>query len=284
MATRNVKRTTTVRKAATKPKRRQSYVSSRKTTKSTSNFFSSLVPIVIILAILVGLGFLLFKGYQTVTASSFFDVKKVEIRGAVRVSKDEVEKIVRQKTERDGVWNAEIEQIKNEVEKLTFVKSAVVSRILPDGVMVKVEERNARAVVRIPKGDFWVDDDATTFAEFGKNEKPITILRGWDEDKTEKATKDNQHRVKLFLKAQEDIKNSEITKRIIVLNVTDLQDVQAVVEDSGETVNIFLGKEDFGKRMQSALSYIEGKGQTIDYIKSYGGSVAVGPRKAKLES
>jgi cell division protein FtsQ len=271
----NVKRTTTVKTAAAKPKRaRRTAISSRKKNGNQSNVFNFLVPLVFILAILGGLGFLLFKGYETVTASSFFDAKKIEIRGNSRVSREEVERIVRSQTERNGVWNAELQEIKAEVEKMSFVRSAVVSRILPDGILVRIEERLPRAVVRLHNSDFWVDDDAVMIAAAGKNEaRPAFVLRGWSEAKTEKAQKDNQERVRLFLKIQEEFKEQGIEKRINLLDLTDLQDVQVIAQDSGENVSISLGKEDYGRRLQRALTVIEGKGEAIESLISHGGNV-----------
>ena len=278
---RTTKKTTTLRSTAKPVKRRRRTTISSRKSQNTSKAFNYLVPMVFILAILSVLGFLVFKGYQTVTASSFFDMKKVEVRGISRVSREDIERIVRIQTERNGVWNAELEQIKADVEKLNFVKTAVVSRILPDGVLVRVEERMPRAVVRLNAGDFWVDDDAIIVGTVGKNEnRPPFVLRGWSEEKSEKAQKENQERVKLFSKILEEWKTLGIEKQVEVLNLSDFQDLKAIVEDSNEKVEIYLGKEDFGKRLQRALPYIEGKGKTINYIKSYGGNVIVGPRNS----
>lgn len=281
MATRrNVKKPTTVRTPAAKPKRRRTPVSSRKN-QQTDRVFNILVPFVLIVVILGGLGFLLFKGYQTVTASSFFDVKNIEIRGTSRVSKDEIERIVRSEAEKNGVWNSKLEEIKASVEKLNFVRAAVVSRILPDGISVRVDERVPRTIVRTSTGDFWVDDEAMIIAKVEKNDsRQSFILRGWDEKETEKAQKDNQERIKLFLKMWEEWQNLGFEKRVTSLNLNNLQDAQVTVEDSRETVSIFLGKEDYGKRLQSALKVVEGKGQAIEYLKSYGGPVAVGYRNS----
>ena len=97
---------------------------------------SFLVPLVFIVGILFCLGFLMFMGYRTVTASAFFDVKKIDIRGVNRVSKEEIEKIVSQRSEKSGVWNANLTAIKDDVEKLMQVKSAVVARVLaPNFIM-----------------------------------------------------------------------------------------------------------------------------------------------------
>ncbi len=270
--TRNIKRTGKAQAAVT-PKRRRTAISSRKG-KSSGHIFNVLVPLGFILAILSGLGFLLVMGYRTVTASSFFGVKNIDIRGVSRASKDEIERIVRQQAEKNGVWNAELEQIKAEVEKLNFVKTTVVSRILPDGIQVRVEERIPRAVVRVSRGEVWFDDDAVELGIVGKNDnRPSFILRGWDESASLKAKKDNQERLKSFLKISDEWQTLGIEKRVITLNLNDLQDAQATVEDSGETVTIFLGKEEFGKRLQKALSVIEGKGQSIESLISHGNNV-----------
>jgi cell division septal protein FtsQ len=70
-------------------------------------------------------------GYRTVTASEFFDVKKIDVRGAARASKEDIERIVGGEAEKSGVWNADLNEIKNRVERLAYVKSAAVSRVLP---------------------------------------------------------------------------------------------------------------------------------------------------------
>ena len=208
-------------------------------------------------------------GYRTVTASSFFDTKIVSVRGTSRVSKDEIEKIVRAKTEKNGVWNAELEQIKADVEKLTFVKSAVVSRILPDGIDVRIEERVPRVVIRLNTGDFWVDDAAVRLNQFGKNDvRPPFVLIGWDE-----AQKNNPERVKLAQKLHAEWESLGIVNRVDTVNLSDMQEVQVTVQDSGQSILISLGKEDFGKRLQKALEVIQGKGNIIESLISHGSNV-----------
>lgn len=286
MATRKrttAKRTTILKNSAkpTTNRRKRTAISSRKK-GSSNNIANFLVPFVFIVVILFGLGFLLFKGYQTVTASSFFDVKKIEIRGTSRVSKDEIEKIIRSEAEKNGVWNSRLEEIKAEIEKMSFVKSAVVSRLLPDGIVVRVNERTPRTIVRLGSGDFWTDDEAILIGKVEKNDsRPSFVLRGWDETKSEKAQKDNQERIKLFLKIQDEWQTLGIDKRVIALNLSDLQDVQAIVQDSAsESVSVFLGKEDFGKRLQKAITVLEGKAEPLESLYSRGGNVVAKPKNS----
>lgn len=266
--TRNQKRPTTTRAAA---KRRKPVARKSGFSKQATGF---LVPLFFILCIVVCLGFLAFMGYRTVTASTFFDAKTIDVRGMSRVSRDDIEKIVKSQTERNGVWNADLEAIRAEVEKMPYVKSAAVTRILPDGVQVRVDERIPRAVVRLGGSDYWVDDEAAVLAAVNKNEtKPAFFLTGWDESKTERAGKDNRERIKIYQKMQTEWESLEIANRVDSVNLSDLQDPQAIVQDSGNSVAIYLGKEDFGKRLQKGLEAISGKGNKIESLISHGSNI-----------
>lgn len=241
----------------------------------SARIFGILIPLFFIVCIVFCLGFLLLMGYRTVTASSFFDARTIDVRGTNRVARDDVEKIVRAQTERYGVWNANLESIRTDVEKLAYVKSVAVSRILPSGIQVRVDERIPRAIVHLNNGnDVWVDDDAQILGRVEKTDsKPDFILRGWDESKTDRAQKDNQERVKIFLKMQDDFQKNNISNRVTAVLLNDLQDPQAAIEDSDKTVNVFLGKEDYGKRLQRALDVIAGKGNQIESLISHGAGV-----------
>ncbi len=218
-------------------------------------------------------------GYQTVTASEFFDVKKIDVRGVTRVSKGDIEKIVSNQTERSGVWNADLKEIKEKVEGLQFVKSAIVSRVLPDGVRVNVVERVPKAVVRINGGDFWADDEGVVLAVVGKmEERPPFILRGWDESKTDKAVKENQVRVKMYQKMLDEWKTFDLARRVKEVNLTALDEPKAIIEDSELPVFIDLGKEDFGKHLQKGIEAIANKGNTYQGIQLVGQSMILVPR------
>ncbi|MBA2621188.1 MAG: FtsQ-type POTRA domain-containing protein [Acidobacteria bacterium] len=253
-----------IRTGAAKRRRSTAARGSRSGAGNLGNFF---VPLVFIVAILFCIGFLSFMGYRTVTASSFFDVKTIDVRGTTRLQRDDIAKIVSRDAEKSGVWKADLARIKADVEKLTLVKSAVVSRVLPDGLRVNISERVPRAVVHLNSGDFWADDDAVILGAVGKSEeRPPFNLTGWDESKTEKAMKDNQERVKIYAKMLEDWQNFDLAKRVSTVDMKDLQEPQAFVQDSGEQVAIILPRENFGKRLQTGLERIAGKGKNVKSI------------------
>ena len=206
-------------------------------------------------------------GFKTVTASAFFDVKTIDVRGTSRIEKNDIERIIRAQTEKSGVWNANLNEIKTNVEKLTLVKSAVVSRILPDGLRVSVNERVPRAIVRMDAGDFCADDDAVILAAVGKDDAVLPfVLRGWDTAKHEKAATENQERVKVYLKMLDEWEEFDIAKRITAVDLTDLRTPQAFVPDSGEQVTIVLPKGNFGKPLKTGLERIAGRGKEVASI------------------
>ena len=258
--------------AAKRPRRRTAI----KRSGEAGRFANFFVPLFFIVGILFCLGFLSLMGYRTATASSFFDVKTIEVRGIARASKDDIERIVRLQTQKSGAWNADLAGIKTDVEKLMFVKSAVVSRVLPDGLRVSVNERVPRVVVRLKSGDVWTDEDSVMLDSAEENEpRPPFVLRGWDESRSEKSAKENQERVKIYLKMLNEWQDFNLSNRVSSVNLTDLQDPQAIVQDSGEFVTISLGKENFGKRLQKALEVVANKGNQIESIISNGQNVVL---------
>ena len=249
------------RRSPATAKRKRATTQRGKNSALLTNFF---VPLFFIATILFCFGFLMFVGYRTVTASAFFDVKTIEIDGTTRLVKTDIERIVSRHSEKAGVWNADLRHIREDIEKLTLVKSAVVSRRLPDGLQVTVNERAPRAVVRVNAGDYWADDDAVILGAVQKaEERPPFFMQGWNEDRTDKAAKDNQERVKIYVKMLAEWQSFELAKRVSAVNLADLQTPQALVPDSGETVTISLPRENFGKRLQKGLEIVAGRGKDI---------------------
>ena len=236
------------------------------------------VPAVFLLAMAACILWLMAAAYQKVTASSFFGVKAVEIYGVNRASTDDIKRTVQMSATRSGVWNADIADIRAQLEKLPWVKSAVVSRVLPDGLRVRVRESVPVVAVKPEQGELqWADSEANFLGPVYKDEaRSLVVLKGWDEKKTENSQKLNQQRVKLYQKLMEELRISELDKRVSSVNVSDLEDVQVFSDRNGVTVPISLGREDFGKRLQDALKTLDTRdtGQVASLI-SRGKNVVV---------
>jgi len=240
------------------------------------------VPAVLKLALAIVVGILIFAGYRAAASASFFQVRKVEVQGTSRVSADDVQSVVRKEVEKTGVWKADLEGINARLEKLPWIRTAVVSRVLPDGIRVRITERIPRAVVRTASGRFrWIDNDAVLLGEMLPTDQiPAFFLRGLNEDDPEGARAENRERVTKFLELQQDWDSAGLSERVSEVNLIDLKDIRAQLAGEDAHIEVRLGSQDHGKRLKDALEVLDTqrqslRGSLISYIDLSQGKRAI---------
>lgn len=245
-----------------------------------SRFGSFFLPLFLSICLLLCLGVLGYLGLQSVTASKFFEAKTVIVRGTERASREDIERVAANLAEKPGVWNADLGEIKAKIEKIPFVKSASVSRILPSGIRVEIVERVPIAVVRLSNGEMLVDEEANILAPATAKEETLPImLTGWDESKTERAIKDNLERVKLYQRMLSEWREGGLISKVSNVDLADLRDPKAVIEDSGLPVTISVGRDSFAQHLKSGVSAIVGKGEMFDGVSLVGSNMILSSRK-----
>lgn len=208
----------------------------------------------ITLAVIIGV--LLFTGYRAAASASFFQARNVDVSGTSRTSSDEIKAIVLSGVAQTGVWNADLNAITQKLKKIGWVKEAVVSRVLPDGLRVRVIERVPRAVVRMDAGNFvWVDEDAITLGQASPADQ--IFMRGWDKEETESAREQNRERVQKFLAMVRELEAQGISHRISEINFGKMFDVRAQLTGNDSEVELQLGREDLANRLKRALSTLD---------------------------
>jgi hypothetical protein len=218
--------------------------------------------------------------YQTVTASDFFSVSNVNVRGAARASSSDIRRIVEMQTERTGVWNADLPGIKEKLERLPWVKSAAVSRVLPTGISVQVVERVPQALVKTGAGNMLVDADGFVIAPAKEKEAEFPFaMTGWNEVKSEAAGKENLERLKMYQKMLVEWKEFNLSARVQSVDLSDTREPRAFIEDSGTVVSIALGREKFGEYLKRGINAIVGKGDMFEAVNLVGQNMILAPRK-----
>jgi cell division septal protein FtsQ len=229
------------------------------------------VPLVVIAALLGCLLFLGFSGYESATASGFFGLRNVDIRGTSRTPVEDIRRIVATSVEKPGVWNADLSDMRTRIEKFPFVKSAAISRVLPAGIRVNITERVPVAVVRLTAGNFLVDGDGALLAVVKTDEKEFPfVLHGWDEAKTERAVPDNIARLKVYKKMLDEWRQFDLAARVKEVNISNPRQPVAVVEDSGRAIAVTLAKDNLGKSLKTAIEALSGKGAKIKSVDAGG--------------
>lgn len=239
-----------------------------------------IVPLVLSVGILACLAIVYFLTYESIAASSFFRLRDVDVTGTDRASATDIEKIVTANAEKPGVWNADLLMIKQKIENVTFVKSASISRRLPSGIDVAITERVPVAIVRLNGGDFLADGEGVILAPAKAEEKQLPFaMVGWSEEKSAQAAKENSERLKMYQKMLAEWKDYDLAKRVKQVDITDLREPKATLEDSGMPVTIMLGRENFGKQLADGIKAIVGKGTNFEGVNLVGQNLVLVPRK-----
>lgn len=218
--------------------------------------------------------------YRAAASASFFQIKKVETKGASRASVEDIQATVRHDVAATGVWRADLHEISQHLERLPWVRTAIVTRVLPDGIRVRITERQPQAVVRTASGRFiWVDDDAVYLGEMAPTDQmPSFFLRGWNEDEGGQA--ENRQRVAKFLELQKEWEGQGLSERVSEVNLLDLRDVRVQLAGDDSQIEIRLGAQEQGARLKKALTVLDAQRQTargplISYIDLSQGKRAI---------
>jgi len=238
--------------AASKGSRQRSF-----TWKSTLPY----VPTVLKAVLAVSLGLLSYLGYRTAVSASFFKVKSVDVAGASRASREEIRTEVL-RLSNAGVWQADLDVIAKELRELPWVRDAVVTRVLPDGLRVRVSEREPRIISRASSGRLvWVDDDGVMLGAASPDEDDF-FVRGLEESRDPDVAKHNRLRVSVARELTHEWAQAGLTKRVSELNLEDLDDVRVQLAGPDAAVEVRLGREDFAKRFRQALEVLDAHRQT----------------------
>ena len=240
------------------------------------------VPLALRIGVIATICLIAFVGYRAAASASFFEIRTVETKGASRASINDIQAVVRRDVAQTGVWRADLEQLSTHVERLPWVRTAIVTRVLPDGIRVRITEREPRAVVRNAAGRFiWVDDDAVYLGAMSPTDQmPAFFLRGWNEDDSATAQAENRTRISKFLELQREWGAQGLAERVSEVNLQDLRDVRVQLAGDDAQIEVRLGPQDQGARLGKALTVLDAQRQTargplISYIDLTQGKRAI---------
>jgi cell division protein FtsQ len=222
------------------------------------------VPIALKFILAVFVGTLVFLGYRAAASASFFQIRNIETRGTSRASVEMIQSTVRHDVAAIGVWRADLAEISAHLERLPWIRTAVVSRVLPDGIRVRITEREPRAVVHTAAGRFvWTDEDAVTLDEMVPTDPvPSFFLRGWNEEDSQTAREENRERVHRFLELQRQWNQQGIAERVSEVNLLDIRDIRVQLAGDDSQIEVRLGAPEQSPRLKAALDTLDRLRQT----------------------
>ncbi len=218
-------------------------------------------PLAIKIVLAVTLGVLAFVGYRTAASASFFQVKTVDVQGAARASREEIKAAVLRSSSK-GVWQADLERISEGLRSLPWVRTAVVSRVLPSGLRVRVTEREPVVIARTGAGHLvWVDEEGVVLGTASPGEQDF-FIRGLDEGRGAEARQQNRERIAAARELARAWAQTGVAGRVSEVNLDDLGDVRVQLAGDDAHVEVRLGREEFPKRFRQALEVLDAQRNT----------------------
>jgi cell division protein FtsQ len=239
---------------------------------------SALKVVLAILALMAS-----FIGYRVAASAAMFQVRSIDVTGTSRTSAEEIEGLARRAVARTGVWRVDLSAISSELGRLPGVRRAIVSRVLPDRLRVRVTERVPVAAVHTSNGHFvWVDDEGVALGEMKPADRvPSFFICGWNEEGTEDARRENAERVQKYLEATREWEAVGLLERVSEVNLADVRAVRAQLAGNDSQIEVRLAGNDLGRRLKLALEVLDEykqtpRGSSITYIDLQGDRVIVG--------
>ena len=209
------------------------------------------VQVVFAIAVFAGFGWGSYKAFHHLRSAPRFEVRALSIAGMdhplKRVTEDQ---IIGQAQFEVGanVFRVNLAAIRERVERLQWVRHAIVQRVLPDQILIKVIEREPVGLARIGGEVYQFDVEAAILELDAQSTVSFPILDGLRSDDVG----GNLKKIRIYGRVLEELGQSELSE----VHINDSQEV-AVVSASDPMI-VSLGKAEFRTRW---IKYLQLKSQ-----------------------
>src|SRR5262249_6397805 len=210
---------------------------------------------------------LLIVAYNVLASSRAFQLRTVTIVDAAPSVRDDVEQAVRRIVGATGLLEMDLAAVRQKVEGIPRVRSATVARMLPDGVFVRVVERQPIVLVRRESGPregkmVWLDDDAVEIGEFSEvkvdsGQEIPPIAKGFFEGlRSHAMAAQDRERVAVYKQLQREFTEGGqvLWSMLDQIDLSFTKDVNLHL--AHPPVMIHVGSTDFRKRFERALQVL----------------------------
>lgn len=221
------------------------------------------------LSILVAL-VLLVLAYSALASSQLFLLHRVTISDAEPGLRADIEQIIRRTVGQTKLMDVDLSALRQKIETMPRVRGASVARLLPDGVYVKVVERQPAVLVhRDSEALVWLDEDAVEVGDFSdvkplSNAKPGAateippIAKGFAEgNRSQGAIAEDRERIAIYKQMEREF-SEEPNPVWNLIDQIDLTFPKSVsLRLASPPIQIHIGSTDFRKRFEKALQVLQ---------------------------
>lgn len=214
---------------------------------------------------------LVIVGYNALATSKLFLLHNVTVADADPALSTEIEQMTRRSIGQTRLMEVDLAPLRQKIEGMSRVRGATVARVLPDGIFVRVVERQPAVLVRRESEALvWLDEDAVEMGEFvdvkgpkaaskpGEAPEIPPIAKGFAEgNRSQAAITEDRERIALYKQIEHEFREgpNALWNLIDQIDLTFTKDVN--IRLARPPVLIHVGGTDFRKRFERALQVLQ---------------------------
>jgi len=149
-----------------------------------------------------------------------------------------------------SIFSAPLEERRRRLLAIDWVEDASVSRLWPDRLSVRIQERKPVAFVLLHSSVLLIDAYGVLLEPPPRSQFSFPVLSGIREDQ---APATRMERVRALLRVQEDL--AYMAKDVSEVNAADPENIRIVAQVENQPVELILGDSNFGRRYQNFVSH-----------------------------
>lgn len=186
----------------------------------------------ILLLIGGGIGFLL---------SSFFNIKKIEIVGNNKLTKDEAISLSQIEIE-ENTFKLSKNKIEKNIKQNAYVESVKIKRNLPSTILIEIEERVPTYMITFANAYAYINNQGY-FVEVSKEKLELPIITGYatkeeDIQLGERLCTEDLQKLDDILQIMKAAESNEIANIVTKINISDKQDYVLELKSEKKTVHV----------------------------------------------
>lgn len=186
-----------------------------------------------------------------------FDIAITEINGLQQVSQNRVLLKISELTQPDrNLVRFDLDRLRRNLELIPWVKAVVVRRVLPDKLIVDIEERRAVAFARVGQGTLLIDEEGTLLENNPEKllQADFPVILGIESGYGPKILRRNQERIDLYLQLIRALNRggAGLSRDLSEVHLQDPGNVSVIL--NGDTVLVNLGRDGFQKKFRRYLA------------------------------
>lgn len=186
-----------------------------------------------------------------------FDIAITEIKGLQQIAENQVLLKISELAQPDrNLVRFDLDRLRRNLELIPWVKTVVVRRVLPDKLIVDIEERQPVAFARVGQETLLIDEEGTLLENNPEklSQADFPVILGMESGYSPEILRRNRERIDLYLKLIGALNRggAGLSRDLSEVHLQDPGNVSVIL--NGDTVLVYLGRGGFQAKFRRYLA------------------------------